>query len=168
MEKEPVTWQTYEEVARFLLDQFAACFGVTRFEGKQRLTGEKSQTVWEVDGKGFSVSGDVILIVECRRYIQSKPSQEQLAGLAYRIHDTGATGGIIVTPLGVQKGARLLAKAENILSVKLDPTSTTEDYLIQFLDQFRRGIRDRVALTDSFSAVLRDGNGNVIDQRHVN
>jgi len=149
MTKKPVSWQTYEEVARFLLNEFAEHIGVTGFEKKQKIKGYAG-TPWEIDAKGVSDSGDVVLIVECRRHAK-RPSQEQLAGLAYRIHDTGAAGGIIVTPLGIQKGAELVAQAENIHTVKLDPSSTKEDYIISFINQIRVACTDQVSIHDSVS-----------------
>ena len=38
---------------------------------------------------------------------------------AYKIQDTGAAGGIVVSPLELQTGARRVAKAENIHRVFL-------------------------------------------------
>jgi hypothetical protein len=35
----PVRWQTYEEVAAWLLNQFASEFGLDRVEGKQDVSG---------------------------------------------------------------------------------------------------------------------------------
>src|SRR5262250_1546186 len=40
-----------------------------------------------------------------------------LGGIAYRIRDSGAEGGIVVSPLGLQEGAAKVAKKENIVSV---------------------------------------------------
>ena len=37
--------------------------------------------------------------------------------MAYRISDTGAEGGIIVSPLGVQEGGKKIAETENIVTV---------------------------------------------------
>jgi hypothetical protein len=42
-------WQTYEEVAAHLLDEFAAEFGLSRVEGKQIVDGQHSGTKWEID-----------------------------------------------------------------------------------------------------------------------
>src|SRR5882724_6794049 len=39
-------WQSYEGVARYLLDQFAAEFGLDRVEGKQNVLGKESGTSW--------------------------------------------------------------------------------------------------------------------------
>ena len=108
------SWKSYEEVANFLLDRFASEFGIDRVEGKQKVIGNQSGTSWEIDGKGVCVKGAGFLIVECRRYTKSKQTQEKLAASAYRIQDTGANGGIIVSPLGLQEGAAKVAKASNV------------------------------------------------------
>src|SRR4051794_28061593 len=85
MASEETKWRTYEEVARFLLDQYAKEFGLQRVEGKQKVRGERSGTYWEIDAKGIREGDDGIILVECRRYTTSKQSQEKTGALAYRI-----------------------------------------------------------------------------------
>lgn len=102
-EAEPKAWRTYEEVAAYLLNRFAKEFGLKFVEGKQKVEGRRSGTSWTIDAK--AVAGDAgFFIVECRRYTTSKQNQEKSGGLAYRIIDTGASGGIIVSPFGLQEG----------------------------------------------------------------
>ncbi|MDT3274682.1 hypothetical protein Q4Q54_14490 [Shewanella sp. SP2S2-4] len=145
------TWQTYEEVATYLLNQFASEFELDGFSGKEKLSGMISGTKWEIDGKGFNDGRDKFVIVECRRYTTSKQSQEKMAALAYQIHDTGAAGGIIVSPLGMQAGAEKIAKAENIISVKLTPESTAHEYFLAFLNKIHVGVVERLTVTISVS-----------------
>jgi hypothetical protein len=133
------TFQTYEQVAAFLLNGFAEHFGLKRVEGKQDMPGLMSGTTWEIDGKGVKAGGEAFIVVECRRYTASRLNQEALAALAYRIRDTGAIGGIIVTPLGIQEGAAKVAGGEGIVSVQLDPSSTTSDYVLRFLNKVMIG-----------------------------
>lgn len=132
--EEVTTWQSYEDVARFLLrklgDQLG--LGLATVEGKQKLIGD-SGTEWEVDGKAVRADDGAIIVVECRRYPKSRLNQGQVAHLAYEIGDVGASGAIVVTPIGLQRGARLIAERENIKTVHLDADSTTEGYLLKFL-----------------------------------
>lgn len=139
-------WENYEEIAIELLNRFARDFGIDSFEGKQKIRGNKSKTEWEIDGIGFLNKGDIFLIVECRRYTSTKQNQEKVGALAYRIHDTGASGGILVSPLGLQFGAELIARAENITSVKLRPESTTKKYMMSFLDKVKIGTADKAGI----------------------
>jgi Zn finger protein HypA/HybF involved in hydrogenase expression len=132
-------FETYEQVAIFLLNEFAGHLGLERVEGKQKVPGFTSGTIWRLDGKGVREGDQPFMIVECRCYRNSKPSQEDLGALAYRIQATGAAGGIIVTPLGIQKGAAKVAGAAGIVSVQLDPHSTTSDYVLQFLNNVMIG-----------------------------
>src|SRR6266540_4597206 len=134
MSKEPKVWESYEEVAAYLLDQIATEFDLERFEGKQSVTGNRSGTEWEIDAKGVSENNEIFFIVECRRYTTSRQNQERLGSLAYRIIDTGAKGGILVSPLGLQEGASKIARAENIHSIILDANSTTTEYVLRFLE----------------------------------
>jgi hypothetical protein len=125
-------WQSYEEVATYLLNQFKEHFRLDSVEGKQTVAGKLSGTSHEIDAKGVRRGDKGFIIVECRRYTASKQKQENLASLAYRILDTGAIGGIIVSPLGLQIGAQKIAEAENIISVHLTPESTTTDFFDEF------------------------------------
>jgi hypothetical protein len=111
--KEPWAWETYEEVARFLLEEMSDTLGIglERVEGEQKLAG-KSGTKWQVDAKGVKTEDGAIVIVECRRWTTSKPDQEDVGAFAYRIGDVGAAGGIVVTPLGVQEGGQKIAEYE--------------------------------------------------------
>src|SRR5205814_10657234 len=98
-------WESYEQVGTYLLDSFAAEFGLERVEAKQKVPGLESGTSWEIDAKGVRQGNDGFVIVEFRRYIKSRQNQGKMGELAYRIIDTGANGGIIVSPLGLQEGA---------------------------------------------------------------
>jgi hypothetical protein len=151
--------ETYEQVAQYLLDKFCDKFGLERVEGKQGLLGRRSGTNWTIDAKGICQSGVGFLIVECRRYTTSKLAQEDVGGIAYRIMDTGADGGISVSPFDLQKGARKIAAAENVKRVTLDPDSTTKEFLMRFLDDIFAGLHDTLLATDSFTATVYDKDG---------
>lgn len=142
------TWKSYEEVASYLLRQNAHEFGLKRIEGKQIMQGRRSRTSWEIDAKGVQEGNEGFVIIECRRYTTSKQNQEKLGSLAYRIIDTGAGGGIVVSPLGIQEGAAKIAASENILNVQLDANSTTTDFAMKFLNKLMIGISDGMSLGD--------------------
>jgi hypothetical protein len=134
--EESTSWETYEEVARYLLENMGDTLGLglERVEGKQKLVG-KSGMKWTVDGKGVKTEDGAIVVIECRRYTTSKLKPEAMGGFAYRIGDVGAAGGIVVTPIGVQEGGEKIAKYEGIEIVHLDANSTTTDYVLSFLDK---------------------------------
>jgi hypothetical protein len=156
-------WDTYEQVAQFLLNQFAEVFQLGTVEEKQIVPGE-SGTDWQIDAKGVKEGEDGFVIVECKRHTKSRVNQEIIAGLAYRIKDSGATGGIIVTPIKLQKGAEIVAAHEGIKHVRLDKGSTHSDYIFQFLNQLFIGMTEKVTFADSVHIqVIRDG--KVIDER---
>ena len=79
-----------------------------RVEGKQHVYGSLTTTDWEIDGKGLKVGDEGFIIIECRRYPKVKQNQEQDGGLAFRISDTGASGGIYVSPLASRGRGRWL------------------------------------------------------------
>ena len=147
-------WQTYEEVATYLLNHFCEHFGLERVEGKQKVKGFRTGTDWMIDAKGICSDGEGFIIVECRRYTASRQNQEKLGSLAFRILDTGAAGGILVSPLGLQAGAAKVAVSENILEVKLDAESTPSDFALRFLGRMMVGasIEERVKMGMSVEA----------------
>ena len=147
-------WETYEEVAVHLLNQIASELGLERVEGKQGVYGSRSLTQWEIDGKGVEVGGEGFVIIECRRYTTSKQNQEKVAALAYRIIDTGASRGILVSPLGFQEGAKKVAAAEGIVEVLMNENSTRTDYVLQFLNKIFAGASDVAAATESMSVTV--------------
>ena len=152
--------ERYEEVVPELLRMIADRFGVTHFEGKQKIPGKL--TDWRIDAKGAKDGTDIFLIVECRRYTKKRQSQGQIAELDFRIRDTGASGGIVVSPLGLQKGAKRIARAKNIHSVTLTPDSTLSDYFMEFLGDIWVGRTERLQWNDRVLWTLRDENGRII------
>jgi hypothetical protein len=148
-------WESYERVAQFLLDQMAEHFGLSYVEGKETIEGKRSGTIYEIDGRGVAKGGEGFVILECRRYTTSRQKQEDMAALAYRILDTGAKGGIIVSPLDLQEGARKIAEAENIVSVRLGENSTNRNYVLGFLNKIFVGVTDRVHLSENVVVVLK-------------
>lgn len=141
-------WESYQEVARYLLNQFSDKFGLDRVEGKQEVQGKRSGTTWKIDAKGIKDGNEVFIIVECRRYTTSKQSQEKVGGLAYRIIDTGPDGGILVSPLGVQRGATKISAAENIIEVHLDENSTRHEFVMGFLNEIMLGVKDNIRIAE--------------------
>jgi len=145
------TWRSYEEVAAYLLDQNAHEFGLKRVEGKQKIRGSTSGTDYEIDAKGISEGNEGFVIIECKRYTTSKLNQGNLGELAWRITDTGAASGIIVSPLGIQEGAAKIAASRKILSVQLYAKSTPAEFAMKFLKKLMVGVKDGGVFGDSAS-----------------
>ncbi len=147
-------WKSYEQIAQFLLGQMAEHFGLSHVEGKQTIEGRRSGTIYEIDGRGVAKDGEGFVILECRRYTTSRQKQEDIAALAYRILDTGAKGGIIVSPLGLQEGARKIAESGNVVSVRLGENTTTKNYVLGFLNKIFVGVSDTIQLPENVVVVL--------------
>lgn len=160
-------WRTYEEVAQYLLDRIADKFGLQRVEGKQSVTGLRSGTSWEIDGKGVYADGATFLILECRRYTTSRVKQEAMGAIAYRIIDTAAKGAIVVSPMDPQAGAQKIAAAENITSVQLTEDSTTANFVLRLLNEIHMGFSDTVGpIMDAVGIVMYDAKtGAVLETR---
>jgi Restriction endonuclease len=134
MSDQSQSWQSYEQVAVEIMNKIAAMLGLESVEGKQSVYGSRTGTDWEIDGKGVKVGGESFVIIECRRYSKQKQKQEQVGALAYRIRDTGASGAILVSPLGFQEGAKKVAAAENIQEFIMGPDSTSDAFVVSFLN----------------------------------
>ncbi len=142
---ETKTWRTYEEVATYILNRFASEFGMTRFEGKQDIDGEA--TTWEIDAKGIRDDDCAFLVVECKCH-KSRIHQGILGNLAFSIIDAGGTGGVIVSPMDLQKGAKKIAASQNIVHVKLPANSTPENFIIKFLNKVFAQLTDKLVVSD--------------------
>lgn len=162
MAEEGKAWKTYEEVARYLLNDIAGEFGLRLVEGKQKVQG--GVTCWEIDAKGVAEAGGGFVIVECRRYVKSRLTQEDLGAIVYRMRDTGASGAIVVTPLPLQLGAQKIADAEGVHSVRLSSEATFEEYIINFLSKIKVGICDKFQVKEEFALEMRDLDGNLIER----
>jgi hypothetical protein len=157
--EEPTTWETYEEVACYLLEKLSdeLGLGLGRVEGKQKLVGNSGME-WTVDGKGVKTEEGAIVVIECRRLTTSRVKAEAMGAVAYRIGDLGASGGIIVTPLGVQSGGQLIAEAEGIDIVRLNADSTiTGGYLLEFLDKIFIGPGGATVTVTGGVAIVTNG-----------
>jgi hypothetical protein len=128
----PVPWSVYENFARKVLADHREVLGISAVEGKQSLDG-LSGTSWELDARAWCEGSDGFLVVEVRRHTTAGLKQEDLAAVAYRIKDVSGLGGIVVSPLPLQKGARLVAESADIAHVTLSAESTTESYLAEFM-----------------------------------
>lgn len=99
------------------------------------------------------------VVIECRRYTTKKQTQGQMAHLAYSIIDTGAAGGIIVSPLGLQEGATKVASAENIRTVHMDENSTRTEYMFSFLNEVFVSASDTMHITESTKITITHADG---------
>jgi hypothetical protein len=129
-------WEKYEETARLVLEQVKEHFGLESVQGSQALKG--GLTSWNVDAKGITETGGIILI-ECRLRSRSA-NQEAIAALSFRIQDCSADGAIFVSPVSLQTGAIAVAKGTSIHHMMLDQSSTAFDFAFEFLGKLFVGI----------------------------
>ena len=154
-------WESYEQAALNVIERFKEELDLKAVEGKQVIQGKS--TKWEIDAKGIAEGTEAYVLIECRRYKTKKQNQEQVAAFAYRINDTGSSGGIIVSPLGLQAGAKKIAESNNIIEMKLHKDSKPETFMVEFFGK----------VTHGFSAKLQadpatmSGNTSVISKCRI-
>ncbi|GAA4772825.1 hypothetical protein GCM10023219_20020 [Stakelama sediminis] len=137
-------------------------------EGKQKVVGKQSRTEWEIDAKGVRIGDSSIVLIECRRY-KNRLSQEALAAVAYRVIDAGAAGGITVSPLPLQKGAALVAKAGKIEHVELQRDSTHEQWVATIGTVVHIGVTEvaNLSIQEMLEVVVRDKSGNIVERNTI-
>lgn len=132
-------WLLYEDAARSVLNNIGAALGISGIGPKVKMAGA-SGTDWELDATAWVEGQDGFLVIEIRRYATSRLKQEDMGAFAFRVHDVGASGGIIVSPLPLQRGAAVIAKSQGFTSVTLSKDSTPETYLAEFMGQKFQGV----------------------------
>ena len=155
-------WKTYEDAARTVIEHLRRELGISSVEGKQDVSG-KCGTSWELDARALVADGERFLVVEVRRYTSDRLKQEDLAAIAFRIADVGASGGIVVSPLPMQRGAELVAHSVGIEHVRLTPESSPTDYLAEYMGKRYIGasIVESVIAQDFMDAeVMRPSNND--------
>jgi hypothetical protein len=140
-------WRTYEEVAQQILDEQREFFGLSRVEGKQNLPAANG-TTYEIDIVGYQQGSNRLVIFECRDY-KNRLTQEAVGGFAYRIQVTGAGGGYLVTPIGLQSGAQLVADYEKIGVITIPRGATTEKYVLRFMHDILVKVTDHIDFQDA-------------------
>ncbi len=162
-------WRTYEEACAYMLRRLAKRLDIVNVEGKQRLAGRITGTRWEIDAKAIDVGSGAVVIVEARRHTRSRLNQEAVAAVAYRIQDLGASGAIVVSPHPLQKGARMVAAANNVRHVCMDPDSTPEQWVATLEDLVHVELHDHVSVSarDELELIVRDSHGNVVEHRTI-
>ncbi|HEY9636911.1 MAG TPA: restriction endonuclease [Coleofasciculaceae cyanobacterium] len=130
-------WQKYEDYTRQILndervqkylEKYFNLFNLV-IKPKDKLPGIKTGTQWEVDGYGYDIN-DQLILIECKHYKSDKVVQNTVAAFAYIIRDVEAKSGIIVTTFGLQFGAIKVARTEDIGLIKLHYNSTNKNFLL--------------------------------------
>jgi hypothetical protein len=122
---------------------FAEMLGISKVEAKQRLAGA-SGTKWEVDAKGVLVDGHGFLVVECKERSNKKIDQAVVASLAFQVDDVGAQGAVIVTSIGLQKGAEIIARHKGFHLVYLPKDGTFEQFFASCGNHLFQKVSDQV------------------------
>jgi len=150
-------WRRYEVVAKQIIEHLRTEFGFSTVEGKQLVDGE-SGTQWEIDAKGLTEGSSTFVIIECRRYTTSRLKQEDIAAVAWRIVDTGASGALVVSPLGLQEGAAKVAAAAGVRAVRLPADASLENFVVEFLGNLYASLRgvQAVAQTGILTPVVEN------------
>lgn len=133
-------------------------------KGKARLPG-RSGTDWELDAQATRVADGAVIYVECRLR-NRRISQGEMAQVAYAMKDVGAGGAITVSPLPVQKGAALIARAEGLAHVVLTTDSGFDCWVAEIAGLLHVGLVDRIGVqpTDHLHLVVCNAKGEIVEE----
>jgi len=118
----------YEIVVEKIIDKLNSVkeqLHLGKIEGEQRIKGKSGE--WHMEVVAYDAGNGKPVLVECKHWSRKIP-RDILAGLAYKIKDVGGERGIIVSTLGLQKGALDIAKHENIEVIILKREATSDNY----------------------------------------
>lgn len=124
-------WENYEQVAGQLLRDIKDRLSLSRIEPKQKRTGDA--TDWEVDVVAYEAHTEKLILVECK-LLSYRVDQRTMGSFAYSIKDSGAKGGIFVTTIGFQTGARKIANKEKIAQIILRGDSDVDNYVAELMN----------------------------------
>jgi hypothetical protein len=144
----------YEDAARRALQGLREELGVSSIETRQLLE-RNSGASWEINARAWRGESEQFLVVEARRHTSSRLKQEDIAAVAFRVEVVGAAGGIVISPLPLRRGARLIAQAKNIAHVRLSAESTPELYVAAYMGRPYHGVSIAEGL--QISVTPRDG-----------
>ena len=101
------------------------------------------------------------LLVECKSTRTRASVKPSLANWVWQILDTDADGGFLVSPNGLQAGAKLVAAAADIHEIKLDPRSAPSAWFGEWLGKVGAGFADEVKVGVSEHVLIKriDQNG---------
>lgn len=129
----------YEEATKAILDKLRDHLGLERVQGEVSYEG-KSGTRWNVDASCYRQEDGALVLVECRRKATRRVPQAEMAEFAFRIDDIGASEGLMVTPIGYQRGARIVAQAQRIGLATLNLDATDQEYILESAERLFRGL----------------------------
>lgn len=150
-------WESYEDVARQLIDDIKEQLGLCRVNEGKFLFPKSDGGECEIDVSAYDISNEKLVLVECKRK-KRRLSPEEIHGFAYRIQQTNAKRGIIVTTIGLQKGARIAADAAKITLIILNGESTIDEYIARITQKLF------LKTTDHFNGI----SSTVIEAKSVN
>jgi hypothetical protein len=136
----------YEEVSRQILHEQREYFDLERVEGKQDVPALNG-TSYEIDAVAYRKGDEMLVLFECRDR-NKRLDQEAVNGFAYRILRTQAATGYIVTPIGLQAGAKLVADYEKIDQIIIPRGATPENYVVRFLNHVLAKVTDHIGFQD--------------------
>jgi hypothetical protein len=150
-------WECYEKVTRQILDNLRLELGFASVEGK----GDKpatSETDWEADATCYRLDDGEMVLIECKHW-SSRVDQATMGSFAFSIIDTGAAGGLMVTPVGYQEGAVKVANARKIGMATLNANATDRAYVLRIANQLFAGVVSEIHVDSVVTAVVVRNSG---------
>jgi len=149
-------WRNYEDAARKIIGKLNSMKDELRIEkitDKQKIKG-KSGEEWEMEIMASDSESGKPILLECKCWAKPIP-RDVIVSLAYKIKDVGGDRAFIITPIGLQSGAKKLAGVEQIETILLtkDSTSSNFDLVLANRGKHHHGSEHIVKITDKVKIV---------------
>lgn len=161
-------WKNFEDVFRAILAMHMNFFELEKVEPTSKPVPGHARKFkpWAIDVVGYRKGTKRLVLFEVKRRGRNV-EPEQAAGFAYRILDTEAEAGYIVTTMGrdLSSGAKEIADYEKIGHIQVEKDSTPDDYTMKIADNMFVGVTDTVKVSEHIEAIVerRDGSTERID-----
>jgi hypothetical protein len=142
------TGKPYEDITRKIISENREFFGLNRVEPGPTSVPAIHGGKYKIEVLAYRKGDERLILFECRDR-EDRLDQEETGGFAYRIQVTGAAKGYLVTPVGLQSGARIVADYEKIGQITIPRGATAGNYLARFLDQILLKSTENLGLGDS-------------------
>ncbi|MCI0453627.1 MAG: hypothetical protein L0Y68_01375 [Candidatus Dadabacteria bacterium] len=148
-------WRTYEDASKQLLkyikDQLLFNDTIDNMEAR-----ESWKAGLEVDIVAFRAGIEGLISASCNLWKHPPAHGGSLTKFYYSIKYSNESDDIIVSVIGLQEVAGIMAKAEKITEIKIDFSSSNENFIARMLSHVFAKVKGRIAVRNNLRIVHPD------------
>jgi hypothetical protein len=146
-------WRTYEDASKQLLKDIKTQLLFDEVaEGNDGIK-ESWRAGLEMNVIALRVGVEGLIKAECNRWKYPAALGGNLAKFYYTIKYSNESDDIIITPVDLHSGANMTAKAEKITEIKIDLSSSNENFIAGMVSHVFAKVKNRVAVRNNLRIV---------------